>query len=281
MDAEHLKKHKYALSVVQNLRLLGPRNYIFVSGQDLVSLAKMPSNKDFLDLLLQRQAMPMNKPEDKPQWLEEGEEHGQDHVFTSAVLESVAASIASPSDNPKAPAAASEKFDTANWNWRLNPRGDEDSKARDAAKLASDRVAALSEADTLLLINTFIASQAERVKTYTDYQATFDLLLKNARLVDYPMLVAEITARFAAISQHIIAVAQALQRRAETGDAVARVVARCIQRVQAQEQEKLTVVAAGECASCCCMRYFRHAHTHIMFYILHFLHVQHIPRSPR
>jgi len=226
-------------------------DFVFLQSIPIPS-KRMASNQEFLDLLMQRQAEPMNKPEDKPQWLEEGEELGQDHVFQSAVLEGVAAAAtAPPLDDPTASttvaAAVGKEFNTADWNWRQNPRGDEGSKARDSAKLAADRAAALFEADTLQLINTFIASQADRVQTYADYQATFDLLLKNARLVDYPMLVGEITARFAAISQQIIAIAHALGQRAEAGDTVAREVARCIQLVQAQEQEKLTVVAAGEC----------------------------------
>jgi len=211
----------------------------------------MASNKDFLDLLVQRQAEPMNTLEDKPQWLKNGEECGQQHIFSSAVMESTVAADALPSlSNTASPAisakaVASGDFNTADWNWRENPRGDEGRKARDAAQVAQGKVIALAEADTLLLVNTFIESQAARVQAYVDYNATFESLLKNARLADYPQLVAEITSRFATISLNILAVRHELIRRAEAGDNAAKDVTRCIALVQAQEQEKLAVVAAA------------------------------------
>jgi len=196
----------------------------------------------------------MNKLQDKPQWLEKGEECGQehDHVF-STVMESTTApttSSAIPSlsntASPAAPAAAaSGEFNTADWNWRENLRGDEGRRAQDAVQATYERDAALVDADSLSLISSFIESQAERVQTYADYNNTFESLLKNARLGDYPLLVAEITRRFAAISQHIIAVRHELAKRAEAGDGIAKGVTRCISLVQVQEQEKLTVVAAA------------------------------------
>jgi hypothetical protein len=210
----------------------------------------MAGKADFLKLLFARQAEGMNKIEDKPDWLNEGADRGQENVFTTTILEATTfkadenslQSHKSIENTGAVKNTAGDFANTANWNWRENKRN-EDSRS-DPKAIIIERNLLLEKADTLSLINTFIASQADRVQAYADYSRTFELLLANARLADYPMLVAEITSRFTIISEHILAVKQELTKRTTFGDLAAKSVAKSVVAIQEQEQEKLSVVAA-------------------------------------
>ena len=251
-----------------------------------------PNNRDaeFLQLLMERQQQPMNTESDRPDWLDEhassiasdteggegGAGTGQTHVFSSMMtseevsekmLQAATAAAAGEVQNTDG-----DPTNTAAWNWRENKRPEETQTIGDTktgtnaiastgagagagadtnAKLDTDIV--MAQASLIDLINTFLSLQEQRIQTYKDFNKTFDLLLKNARLEDYPMLCGEVTARFAAVSSQILAVKRALLGKYSDG-ANEEVSADSkkynmdmtviISKVQDQEKEKLAVVAA-------------------------------------
>jgi hypothetical protein len=200
----------------------------------------MENAASFLQLLAERQAQGMNTLEDRPEWLQDGEDHGQDTVF-QGFLEGHEEESGERQDTGAVKNTAGDPTNTAGWNWRNNKRGDEASKALEKEKKEIS-LSALANENTLSLTNTFVAAQEDRVQTYNDYEQTFNMLIKHSRLADYPMLCGEITARFAAISNLIIAVVKAL--RGKSDDTALRIAA-IISAIQEQEKEKLAVVAAS------------------------------------
>jgi hypothetical protein len=197
----------------------------------------MENSAPFLELLAERQAQGMNTLDDRPKWLRDGEDHGQDTVFQGLLGEHDDESVKKHDGAVKN--TAGDPTNTAAWNWRNNKRGDEVSKEREKKETSPST---LADATTLSLTNTFVAAQEDRVQTYNDYEQTFNMLIKHSRLADYPMLCGEITARFAAISNLIIAVVKALRGKS---DDVAIKIAALISAIQEQEKEKLAVVAAS------------------------------------
>ena len=92
--------------------------------------------------------------------------------------------------------------------------------------------------NTISLMNLFTALQGERVQAHVDYNQALDMLCKNDRLGEYPILCAEATSRFAVISKKIIAIKDIMIARGihEAGAAIAN--------IQSLEKGKLTLIAA-------------------------------------
>jgi len=228
---------------------------------------------EFLKLLVERQLQPMNTESDRPNWTKKSEQQqhqgrskfeghaaqtqaqGQGHVFsdmrTSDELseEMVEAATETTTNSDASSGAvrntASDPTNTAAWNWRHNKRPSSSPEKAEAASAGAgaganklDVDAVLAGSSPLDLVNSFVSLQEQRVQAYKDFNGTFDLLVRNARLEDYPMLCGETTARFAAVSNQILAVKRALVAIGDT------YMPRIITKVQDQEQEKLAVVAA-------------------------------------
>jgi hypothetical protein len=96
----------------------------------------------------------------------------------------------------------------------------------------------LSGMNTINLMNLFTALQGERVQAHVDYNQALDLLCKEDRLGEYPILCAEATSRFAVISKKIIAIKDIMIARGASEAATA------IANIQSLEKGKLTLVAA-------------------------------------
>jgi hypothetical protein len=217
---------------------------------------------EYLKLLSERQAQPMNTLEDRPDFLNEATQEdieGQAHVFKNILADGNMSSIESSSvESGVVKNMNGDPTNTAGWNWRDNKRPGETREKEDSLKSATANAATLLEADTLTLINMFLSKQEERVQTYKDFNTTFESLLKNCRIEDYPRLCSEITTRFSEISNQIIALKKMLGirggstsgkdtevSRADSDiDIAGKTVSECIGKIQSQEQEKLLVVAA-------------------------------------
>lgn len=205
-------------------------------------------NAKFLQILLERQGH-INTLADKPDWLKEDDDEGQSTVFEGlmgGVAKLPLDGSAAIEDTDAVRNTAGDPNNTAGWNWRDNKRPSDKAHEKSPDSLSPSATASslpdLSNATTLNLTNAFIAAQEERVQTYTEYERTFDMLLKNTRLNEYPMLVGEVTARFAAISSSVLAVLTALRGKSEDN---AKSVGSIIAAIQDQEKDKLAVVAAS------------------------------------
>lgn len=103
------------------------------------------------------------------------------------------------------------------------------------------QVVNLDELNDLLpfeLVTLFFDLQSQRIQSYADFNAMLKLLIDEFKIEEYPILCAEMTARFSVISEKIKAISISLRKLSFNQ------IADLIQKVQSGEKEKLTLVAA-------------------------------------
>lgn len=188
-----------------------------------------------LEILNERAQQPQNSLEDMPK-VDNLNISGQSHVFTSSSFFSKASSsssssIVSPTKGAEGQRGGSETGVNAE---------EEESAGGQPAITAEGELAKIEEMDSLGLLNLFTTLQEDRVQTYKVYNRIFRVLLENAQLTQYPLLCSEMTSRFSIISKYIIKIKEGLESSKRGRKDLAKV----ISRIQENEKEKLTVMAA-------------------------------------
>ena len=102
----------------------------------------------------------------------------------------------------------------------------------------AESLALLRAMETLELLNILTALQGERVETYAGYNKAIDVLVRDGRVEEYPMLCGETTSIFTVLSRRIIEIKEVLVERKQ------QVLADLVQALQEKEREKLVLVAA-------------------------------------
>ena len=102
---------------------------------------------EYLKLLSERQAQPMNTLEDRPDFLNEATQEdieGQAHVFKNILADRNMSSIESSSvESGVVKNMNGDPTNTAGWNWRDNKRPGETREKEDSLKSATANAATL------------------------------------------------------------------------------------------------------------------------------------------
>mmetsp|Transcript_16400 Transcript_16400/g.24176 ORF Transcript_16400/g.24176 Transcript_16400/m.24176 type:complete len:242 (+) Transcript_16400:107-832(+) len=89
------------------------------------------------------------------------------------------------------------------------------------------------------LLNKVMESQEDRVAAYREYDAGLEDVLQSGNMTKYPAICAKATASFSFLSSTIMTIQSILQNRHKRSD-----LAKMIELLQRQEQEKLNLTAA-------------------------------------
>ena len=120
-------------------------------------------------------------------------------------------------------------------------------KCREAASSSSSTTSTeeLEKLSDLDLLNILTSLQSERFQSYVEFNAALGELLEGEsaeangdRLIAYPLLCAEMTARFSILSKKVIEIKECLNARSRTG------LGTLVASLQEMEKEKLVVNAA-------------------------------------